>query len=192
MSAEFSGILSNLRRERGISQKQAAADLGVSQSLLSHYEKGIRECGLQFLVRAAEYYEVTTDYLLGRTCVSSEKESEGSEPVPFRNDKRMLLNSISLIIELLRRCDREEISESGIQILKLQIFHAARLIANLCPGDKLFTLPAGYTICAANGEIMQLSANLRRIAAKPDTRMTPVVSEERLKTLYPEIGRASL
>ena len=40
---EFNGIIKLLRKERGITQKQAAEDLGVSQALLSHYEKGIRE-----------------------------------------------------------------------------------------------------------------------------------------------------
>lgn len=59
--------LQELRTERGISQKEAANDLGVSQALLSHYEKGIREFGLEFLDRAANYYKVTTDYILGRT-----------------------------------------------------------------------------------------------------------------------------
>lgn len=63
----FSDRLLLLRKERKLSQKQAAADLGVSQSLLSHYEKGIRECGNDFLVKAAEYYGVSCDYLLGRT-----------------------------------------------------------------------------------------------------------------------------
>ena len=45
--------------------KGAAARLGVSQALLSHYEKGIRECGLDFVTRAAKLYHVTCDYLLG-------------------------------------------------------------------------------------------------------------------------------
>ena len=67
MNKDFPGIITILRKERGISQKQAAEDLGVSQAVLSHYEKGVRECGLDFLVRAADYYEVSTDYLLGRT-----------------------------------------------------------------------------------------------------------------------------
>lgn len=186
MPTEFPVILSTLRRSRGISQKQAAADLGVSQSLLSHYEKGIRECGLSFLVRAAEYYGVSTDYLLGRTPAGQADAADG-DPSAFSDDKRMLLNSISLIIELLRRCDRDEISETGIRILKLQIFHAARLIMSICPGDTLFTLPEDYTICATNGEIMQLTANLRRVAATPDARMVPIVSEEHLKEQYPDL-----
>lgn len=63
--SKFSVVLSQLRKERGISQKKAATDLGISQALLSHYEKGIRECGLDFVIRCSEYYGVTTDYLLG-------------------------------------------------------------------------------------------------------------------------------
>ena len=64
-NSKFALKLSELRRERGISQKKAATDLGISQALLSHYEKGIRECGLDFVIRCSEYYSVTTDYLLG-------------------------------------------------------------------------------------------------------------------------------
>lgn len=41
--------------------------MGVSQALLSHYEKGIRECGLDFLCRASSFYDVSTDYILGLT-----------------------------------------------------------------------------------------------------------------------------
>lgn len=63
--SKFPEILSKLRRERGISQKKTAADLGISQALLSHYEKGIRECGLDFVIKCSKYYNVTTDYLLG-------------------------------------------------------------------------------------------------------------------------------
>lgn len=61
----FSDRLTDQRRQMGISQKQAAADLGISQALLSHYENGIREPGLGFLVKAADYYNVSCDYLLG-------------------------------------------------------------------------------------------------------------------------------
>ena len=67
MNADFPRILTLLRKERGISQKMAAGDLGISQALLSHYEKGIRECGLDFVIRCADYYHVSCDYLLGRS-----------------------------------------------------------------------------------------------------------------------------
>ncbi len=64
MESNFSQILSDLRKERKLSQKEVAAALGVSQALLSHYEKGIRECGLGFVVKAADFYGVTCDFLL--------------------------------------------------------------------------------------------------------------------------------
>lgn len=65
--ATYSERLVELRTEKGISQKVAALELGVSQALLSHYEKGIREFNMDFLCKVADYYGVTTDYILGRT-----------------------------------------------------------------------------------------------------------------------------
>ena len=67
MQPEFSRTLSLLRQERGVSQRTAAGELGISQALLSHYENGIREPGLAFVVRACDYYNVSADYILGRT-----------------------------------------------------------------------------------------------------------------------------
>lgn len=67
MNVMFSQALSHLRHEKGISQRLAAQELGVSQALLSHYENGIREPGLAFVVKVCDYYQVSADYLLGRT-----------------------------------------------------------------------------------------------------------------------------
>lgn len=67
MERNFPVIISELRKEKGLSQKEAAAKLGISQALLSHYEKGIRECGQSFLIKIADFYDVSCDYLLGRT-----------------------------------------------------------------------------------------------------------------------------
>lgn len=67
MERNFCGTLAALRRSRKISQRQAAAELGISQALLSHYENGAREPGLSFVCKACDYYGVTADYLLCRT-----------------------------------------------------------------------------------------------------------------------------
>ena len=67
MATDFSRTLSLLRQEMGISQRKAAAALGISQALLSHYENGAREPGLGFVCRACDYYGVSADYLLCRT-----------------------------------------------------------------------------------------------------------------------------
>ena len=66
MKSGFAKKLSLLRRQRGISQKKAAKDLGISQALLSHYENGIREPKFDFVDRVCTYYGVQADYILGR------------------------------------------------------------------------------------------------------------------------------
>ena len=67
MERSFPETLSALRREKNISQRCAAAELGISQALLSHYENGAREPGLRFVCKACDYYGVTADYMLGRS-----------------------------------------------------------------------------------------------------------------------------
>ena len=67
MDRSFSDRLHALRMEKGLSQRAVAADLHISQALLSHYENGAREPGLQFVCRACDYYGVSADFLLGRT-----------------------------------------------------------------------------------------------------------------------------
>ena len=67
MNADFSRTLALLRQEKGISQRKAAKELGISQALLSHYENGIREPGLAFVSKVCDYYHVSADYMLGRT-----------------------------------------------------------------------------------------------------------------------------
>ena len=67
MPRKFCIILSELRHARGLSQREVAEALRISQPLLSHYEKGVREPGLEFVSRACDFYGVTADYMLGRT-----------------------------------------------------------------------------------------------------------------------------
>ena len=62
MNPDFSRSLSLLRQERGLSQRQVARELGISQALLSHYENGIREPGLNFVVKACDFYNVSGDF----------------------------------------------------------------------------------------------------------------------------------
>lgn len=64
--SDLGARIAKLRKKSKKNQKQVANDLGVSQALLSHYENGIRECGLDFLKKIADYYKVSCDFLLGR------------------------------------------------------------------------------------------------------------------------------
>lgn len=59
--------LKELRKQRHISQIKLAMDLSVSQNTISRYEQGEREAGYDMLVRIADYFNVSVDYLLERT-----------------------------------------------------------------------------------------------------------------------------
>jgi len=59
--------LKALREERKISQLKLAMDLGLNQNAVSRYESGAREADYKTLVRLADYFNVSVDYLLERT-----------------------------------------------------------------------------------------------------------------------------
>ena len=75
MKRTFASTLAELRRSSGRSQRQVANDLKISQALLSHYENGAREPGLNFVCRVCDYYDVSADYLL---CRSNNIHREGA------------------------------------------------------------------------------------------------------------------
>ena len=57
----------NLRIDQGYTQKKVAENLGVSQNTYSQYEIGILNYPIEVLEKLAAFYEVSVDYLLGRT-----------------------------------------------------------------------------------------------------------------------------
>jgi len=59
--------LRQLREERGLLQKDIANKFGITDSAIGHYERGDRTPDADTLSRFAEFFQVTTDYLLGRT-----------------------------------------------------------------------------------------------------------------------------
>ena len=58
--------LRDLREDKDMKQKEVAAILGIDQRVYSNYETGKREIPLHHLVALADFYHVTTNYLLGR------------------------------------------------------------------------------------------------------------------------------
>ena len=59
--------LRELRKARGISQVKMAMDLNMAKNTLSRYETGKREADYKTLILFADYFDVSLDYLLGRT-----------------------------------------------------------------------------------------------------------------------------
>ena len=143
MNADFSRILVLLRKEKGLSQKNAANGLEISQALLSHYEKGVRECGLDFLVKVANYYAVSCDYLLGRSPDKTgavimvedipEPDSMGKENqkvgsiLPTLN-KKLIANSLNVLYGLLAKAGHKELTTEVSAYLTLAIYKMYRYI----------------------------------------------------------------
>ncbi len=146
-----------LRKERKITQKKAAKDLNVSQALLSHYEKGIRECGLDFLVRCADYYGVSCDYLLGRspepsgTTISIEEIPSADQnnqnnklngSILATLNKKLIANSLNVLFDLLARSGNTELLKLVSDSMFLNLYSNFRLLFSANDGntDELFKL----------------------------------------------------
>ena len=59
--------LKELREKRGMSQVRLAIELDLNQNTISRYESGAREADYRTLIAIADYFDVSLDYLLGRT-----------------------------------------------------------------------------------------------------------------------------
>ncbi len=138
LNHDFPRIITFLRKEKGLSQKQAAADLGVSQALLSHYEKGIRECGLDFLIRTAEYYDVSTDYLLGRTV---QRKPSAMTDIPDADEighmkgnminqvnKKLITNTNAVVFDLLAQLGDKRLTNAVSNYLMCAEYEVFRVI----------------------------------------------------------------
>lgn len=206
MNSDFPRILSLLRKERGLSQKQAAAELHVSQSLLSHYEKGIRECGLDFLVRTADFYGVSCDYLLGRSpertgatllvddlpeadVLGKENRMRGGSILPTLN-KRLMINSLNIVFSLLERIGNTKLTKSLSLYLMMDIYLAFRMLYELNPKNlsTLFVVDkARYPYLADAQRLMQradLSQLMLQLSKDLPGEKT-LLSTEQLQANYP-------
>lgn len=182
MNADFPRILTLLRKEKGISQKTAAGDLGISQALLSHYEKGIRECGLDFLVRTANYYGVSCDYLLGRSPDRNgttltvedipEPDAVGKENVmhgsilPVLN-KKLIANSMNILFDLLQKSKNKALIQEVSSFLMLAVYRVFRIVYSANPKNQngLFTVPKQVASHYAAAAMAVSEANAAAVAS---------------------------
>ena len=63
--AQFGEILSELRRDKHMTQKELASELHVTSGTISNYEKGVHTPEIEKVIDLAKYFQVSLDYLLG-------------------------------------------------------------------------------------------------------------------------------
>ena len=64
---DFQTRLTNIRRSKGFTQKQVADGIGISEVGLQNYENGRRKPAFDVLISLADFYDVSLDYLVGRS-----------------------------------------------------------------------------------------------------------------------------
>lgn len=69
--------LRDLREDKDLSQKQLADIIGMSQTGYSKYETGENDIPTQILIKLADFYETTTDYILGRSSIKNPDSRNG-------------------------------------------------------------------------------------------------------------------
>ena len=171
MNADFSRTLALLRQEKGISQRKAAGELGVSQALLSHYENGVREPGLPFVVRAYDYYHVSADYLLGRTLArdgtviidadalydASEEKGSLRGSIAATLQKKLIVNTTSLLFELLGQIGSRKLITAAGSYLSGALYQLYRALYGASGGkEKWFSLSQGAYLVGAVDARMRL------------------------------------
>lgn len=60
-------IIKELRKERNISQTALAASIGVSQKAIDYWERSVNEPKASYIVKLADFFDVSADFLLGRS-----------------------------------------------------------------------------------------------------------------------------
>lgn len=102
--------LKALRTDKGLSQKEMAEYLGISQPAYANYERQAREADYETLKKLADYFNVTTDYLLGRedkTTLTTKDKKEITEIL--ESTRQQLLSQEGLMF------DGEPASEEDVQ-----------------------------------------------------------------------------
>lgn len=202
----FSRVITLLRKEKGITQKQAAADLGISQALLSHYEKGLRECGLDFLIKLCDYYNVSSDYILGRSpdrngTMLNVTDLEGAETVkdshysgsvlPAMN-KRLISSALNIIYDMLAKAGDKELTTKVSNYLMMSIY---RMFRSMYQSDKknsrnMFNVPSnvfeGYTVSAMERTGAQINVLLTDKTAAKQRGSAFEMTTESIAQNYPK------
>ncbi len=207
MASDFSRTLALLRREKKISQRTAAGDLAVSQALLSHYENGLREPGLNFVVRAADYYGVSCDYLLGRSmardgsAVPAERMSEAADASDRAPERHMVTEAVALLLDVAARSGSRQLPHELAGYLSVAVYKAFRFLYMAAPEsmDAVFRNKSEHfgALCDAQMKLCEL--RLRAAACgegqfgiEPETVELPPLSPAELAGRYPEEAPALL
>jgi len=204
MREDFARTLALLRQERGISQRRAAQALGVSQALLSHYENGLREPGLNFVVKACDFYNVSSDFLLGRTLsrdgttiidaeslydVTGERDHILKGSVMATLSRKLIGNSVNVLFDLLGKLGNKEAIKGASNYLSTAVYVLYRHLHRASPNenDGFFSLSEGrFEAGLTNADlIFSESDYVEALASEKKKGEFPPMSHDEMTAAYP-------
>ena len=209
MNTNFPRTLSLLRKEKQLSQRSVAKALGVSQAVLSHYENGLREPGLEFVAKAADFYKVSCDFLLGRT-MSREDYTIKPEDIPDMSEKKdnvlrgsmlaaiskkLIVNSVSLIFDIVGKSKSKKLIGETAMFFNVAVYKIFRTLYSACGknSEELFSINENVWRDLANAELMQTSYNIncaaRNIGAEEEA-VLPELSPEYIAAEYAALNQS--
>lgn len=207
MNTEFSRKLSLLRKERGVSQRTVAKDLGISQALLSHYENGVREPGLAFVVKACDYYHVSADFVLGRTLSrdgnglttddllhAAEQGNVLQGSVLATLQTKLVGGAISVLFGLLGKLNDRTALNAAAAYLGSGVYQLYRRYYRAAGANESYfaTDPDAFQLGAADADMKLSETKYNRVLqARNEQNMEfPDLSGEALALAYPGINQS--
>jgi len=195
MNKDFSRIITLLRKEKKLSQKQVATDLNISQALLSHYEKGIRECGLEFLIKIADYYNVSCDYLLGRTpqrytdVIESvdNNEKQTKQNISHAVSKKLIQNTQDVIFDCLDAIGNRKLTNNVSNYLMLATYNMFRKIYSANSENPLDMFAVHKEVYSGFTNAAMEILNTRIASATDEKCLTDFVKASKNIDLSPDI-----
>lgn len=209
---DFSRSLSLLRKEKGVSQRAAAKELGISQALLSHYENGVREPGLAFVRRACDYYRVSADFLLGRALTrdgttigaeelydaSAEKDNVMRGSIAATLNKKLVVNSVGVLFDLLGKAGNRNAIQAASDHFSAVIY---KLFRHLCRAggateDFFSVKPGDFIAGGATADMLYSEADyvgaLAELAKEKGKEAFPPMNNDALKDAFPQAHQSFL
>lgn len=145
---ETKEIIKQLRQDKKLTMSEVAEKSGVSYSAYQKYELGIREIGAKALEKLADFYGVTTDYLLGRetetvpendlVSVVKNNNVQTLEEILIRNYLKLDNDQRQNVLDFLRRAIQEEADRQGITLTKWETVKESAMDGN---GTQIKTYP---------------------------------------------------
>ena len=197
--------LKDLRVERGLTLEQLAEETHLSKSALGSYEgDNLKDISHHALIQLAKVYEVTVDYLLGRsadrdgTTLSVDEIPEpdmgGKENVmgsagilPVLN-KKLIANSLNILFDQMARTGNRRLITAVSEFLMLSVYRMFRLVYSANPKNQqnLFSLPRVLSDRYADAVMQLREADIAALVESGDLDQgAEPLTTQRMSELYP-------